>query len=466
MIASGSTFALAYLLTEWAVRLIMLVVIPLRRPPEAARSWLLLVLFLPIPALVLYHLIGRARFPAWRHRRFEETTTARRAVADSLPAATVDDERLSRLAHLLGDFPDCGGNRVELLFDYDAAIDRLVEAIDGAQTSVHLLTYIFADDSTGSRVAQSLARARERGVDVRLLVDALGSRPWLRRTRAMLEQLNVPIRLALPVRFASLRRARTDLRNHRKICVIDGAIGFVGSQNIVNRDFRPGIVNDELVARVEGPIVAALSSVFATDWYLETREVLPAMAVPAPVGNSRLQLMPSGPDFGTPGYERLLVETVHRSEREVVIVSPYLIPDEALLTALQNAVLRGVAVHLIVSHVVDQRLVALAQHSYYDELLRSGITIHRYRRRLLHAKHVSKDGSFGIVGSSNADVRSFMLNAEVSLLIHEPSVGAALRAVQAGYMEASDVLTLAEWRSRPHVRRIMENFARLVSPLL
>lgn len=466
MIASGSNFALAYLLAEWAVRLVMLVVIPLRRPPETARSWLLLVLFLPIPALVLYHLIGRARFPAWRHRRFEETATARQAVADSLPPATVDDERLSRLAHLLGDFPDCGGNRVELLFDYDAAIDALVEAIDGARVSVHLLTYIFADDRTGHRVAEALARARERGVDVRLLVDALGTRPWLRRTRAMLDQLDVPIRLALPVRFASLRRARTDLRNHRKICVIDGEIGFVGSQNIVNRDFRPGIVNDELVAKVEGRVVAALASVFATDWYLETRETLPTAAIPAPVGDARLQLMPSGPDFGKPGYERLLVETVHRSEREVVIVSPYLIPDEALLIALENAVLRGVAVHLIVSHVVDQRLVALAQHSYYDELLRSGVIIHRYRRRLLHAKHVSKDGCFGIVGSSNADVRSFMLNAEVSLLIHEPSVGAALRTVQAGYMEASDVLTLAEWRARPRARRIMENAARLVSPLL
>jgi cardiolipin synthase len=466
MIASGSTFALAYLLAEWAVRLIMLVVIPLRRPPEAARSWLLLVLFLPLPALVLYHLIGRARFPAWRHRRFEETAAARQAVADNLPAATVDDERLSRLAHLLGDFPDCGGNKVELLFDYDAAIDALVEAISRARVSVHLLTYIFADDQTGRRVAEALARARARGVDVRLLVDALGTRPWLRRTRAMLERLDVPIRLALPVRFASLRRARTDLRNHRKICVIDGEIGFVGSQNIVNRDFRPGIVNDELVAKVEGPVVAALASVFATDWYLETSETLPAAAIPAPVGDARLQLMPSGPDFGKPGYERLLVETVHRSEAEVVIVSPYLIPDEALLIALENAVLRGVAVHLIVSHVVDQRLVAMAQQSYYDELLRSGVVIHRYRRRLLHAKHVSKDGCFGIVGSSNADVRSFMLNAEVSLLIHEPSVGAALRAVQAGYIEASDMLTLAEWRARPRAKRVLENIARLVSPLL
>lgn len=466
MIADGSRLALAYLLAEWAVRLVMLVVIPLRRPPEAARSWLLLVLFLPIPALVLYHLIGRARFPAWRHRRFEETVDARRAVARMLPPAQVHDERLARLAELLGGFPDCGGNRVKLLSNYDQAIDAMVDAIEGAKTSVHLLTYIFADDATGSRVAQALANARRRGVDVRLLIDALGSRPWLMRTRAMLGQLELPFRLALPVRFASLRRARTDLRNHRKICVVDGHMGFVGSQNIVDRDFRPGIVNDELVARVEGPAVAALASVFATDWYLETGETLPAVSVPPSAATDRLQIMPSGPDYGRPGYERLLVETVHRAEREVVIVSPYLIPDEALLTALDNAVLRGVAVHLIVSHVVDQRLVALAQHSYYDELLRAGVTIHRYRRRLLHAKHVSKDGDFGIVGSSNADVRSFTLNAEISLLIHEPQVAAELRKVQADYMSESDVLTLDQWRARSRVRRLLENIARLVSPLL
>ncbi|WP_338053868.1 phospholipase D-like domain-containing protein [Sphingobium estronivorans] len=263
---SASDLALAYLLFEWTIRLVMVVVIPLRRPPEAARSWLLLVLFLPVPALILYRMIGRAGFPAWRRERFERTASERESVSTGLDSCGQDLFPLLRLARHLGGFPACDGNAVALLTDYDATIDAMVVAIDEAETRVHLLTYIFADDRTGTKVAQALGRAKARSVDVRVLVDALGSRPWAKRSMALLAGLGIDARLVLPVRFAVLRRARSDLRNHRKLCLIDGQIGFVGSQNIVDRDFKPGIVNDELVARVEGPVVAALDAVFASDW--------------------------------------------------------------------------------------------------------------------------------------------------------------------------------------------------------
>lgn len=462
----ASHLALGYLLLEWAIRAVMIIVIPLRRPPEAARSWLLLVLFLPVPALLLYRLIGRASFPAWRRARFEATAKMRIGVAAELRGVSPDPSQLARLARTLGGFPVVGGNAITLIPGYEAAIAAMVAAIDGATRQVHLLTYIFADDATGRAIADALGRARMRGVTVRVLIDALGSRPWAKRSLAMLHDRGVDARLVLPVRFAALRRARSDLRNHRKLCLVDGALGFVGSQNIVDRDFKPGIVNDELVARAEGPVVAALDAVFASDWAMETGEVLALPPIAARAGGVLLQAMPSGPDFGVPGFERLLVELVHSAQIHVVIVSPYLIPDEALLTALANAVARGVTVDLIVSRVVDQRLVSLAQRSYYDELLEAGVRLHRYRDRLLHAKNVTMDGAVGVIGSSNADVRSFTLNAEISLILHDAEACAALEQLQRACVAMSDILTLGEWRARPQGARLAENLARLVSPLL
>jgi len=461
--------ALIYLLIEWSIRLVMLVIVPLRRPPEAARSWLLLVFFLPVPALVLYRLIGRPRFPAWRQQRFADAATYRQGVAASLPAPgqpVPGTAELAELAERLGEFPVTGASGLVLMVDYDLSIERLTADIDAAEASVHLLTYIFADDATGRKVAAALGRAARRGIDVRVLIDAIGSRPWAPRTLALLAAEGVPCRLVLPVHWwTTVRRARADLRNHRKIAVIDGRLAHIGSQNIVDRNFRRGVVNDELVARVEGPAAAAVAAVFASDWYLETREALTPPPMPAAAA-APVQVMPSGPDYGVPGFERLLVALIHAAETSVTLVSPYLIPDEALLAALQTAAYRGVTIDLVVSKVVDQRLVRLAQRSFYDELMSMGVRIHRYRDHLLHAKHVSVDGRVGVIGSGNADLRSFMLNAEISMLLYDPAQVAELAAHQADCMARSDHLDFLEWRRRPIALRLAENLARLVGPLL
>lgn len=458
--------ALIYLVVEWSIRLAMVVIVPLRRPPEAARSWLLLVFFLPVPALVLYRLIGRPRFPAWRQQSFAEAATMRRRVAMSLPMPERPAPGIAELAERLGEFPATGISGLTLMADYDLSIDELIADIDKAEISVHLLTYIFADDATGRKVAAALGRAARRGVEVRVLVDAIGSRPWARCIMALLATEGVTCRLALPVRWwTTVRRARADLRNHRKIAVIDGRLAHVGSQNIVDREFRRGIINDELVARFEGSAAVAVAAVFASDWYLETREILPTPPMLATSG-APSQVMPSGPDYGVPGFERLLVALIHAAETQVTLVSPYLIPDEAILAALQTAAYRGVTIDLVVSRVVDQKMVRLAQRSFYDELMSMGVRIHRYRNHLLHAKHVSIDGRVGVIGSGNADLRSFMLNAEISLLLYEPEHVADLVAQQAQCMALSDRLDLLQWRHRPLITKLAENLARLVSPLL
>ena len=460
----------AYLISDWVIRIGMLIVVPWRRPPEATRSWLLLIFFLPLAGLLLYLAIGRSTFPAWRRDRFARLSSFRAEMVAGLPTAPISDDDPGRpaaaLARKLGGWPEVGGNLVDFLDDYDEVIRRLVADIDGAKHDVRILAYIFADDATGRRVIAALGRAVERGVACHVLIDPVGSYRWIRNTTGMLRDAGVEIREALPLRF--LRgRTRRDMRNHRKLFLIDGSIGYAGSQNIVAKDFRPGITNRELVLRVTGPVVAELAALFVGDWFLETETMLTIRSDELePSGTAVVQLLPSGADFGFQGFEMMLVDQIHAARERVTITTPYLIPDESLLGAMRIATLRGVAVDIITSQVVDQPLVSLAQRSYYDQLLYSGVRIHEFRDDLLHAKSVCIDGTLGIVGSSNVDIRSFQLNNEASLLLFDGASIAELERIQRDYVAHSELLTLARWRGRAPLAKIAENLARLVTPLL
>lgn len=460
----------AWYILEWIIRLGALAVIPFRRTPAATRGWLLLIFFLPVPGLLLFLAIGTPRFPRWRTDRFKRLRPFISDMGARLKhKAPVGESALfevAALAERLGYLPATGGNAVELIDDYDVVIDRLVADIDAARSHIRILAYIFADDATGRKVIAALGRATMRGVACHVLVDPVGSHHWIKGTLRRLSETGVQVRAALP--FHLLRgRTRRDMRNHRKLFLIDGVIGYAGSQNIVARDFRQGVVNKELVARVSGPAVAAMTTVFLSDWYLETKELLDqAPAVPDTAGAALVQVLPSGADYPLEGFQTLLTWQVNQAADEIVIVTPYLIPDEGLLAALGTAVLRAVDVRIIVSAVADQMLVSLAQASYYDELLARGIRIHRYRDYLLHAKNVRIDGRLGIIGSSNVDIRSFQLNEEVSLLLLDPPSIVQLRTIQNGYLEASDEVRADEWRQRSGLRKLAENGARLVSPLL
>lgn len=453
---------------EWIVRLGALVIIPQRRSPSSARAWLLLIFFLPIPGLILFLAIGNDRFPRWRKVRFQSLQPFFDATVDTVRPfqAFLDAKQpVAELATALGRFPATDGNRIELIDDYDAVIDKLVEDIDASTSSVHLLVYIFADDTVGQRIADALGRAKVRGVEVRVMFDPVGSHRWRRGTLRMLHAQGVQVREALPLRFIKFR-SRGDMRNHRKLFVIDGKIGYAGSQNLVAKDFRKGITNHELVVRSEGPVVTIMDAVVRGDWSMETGALpVKGQVRPQPAGSAQAQLLPSGEDYRLEGFESLLVWQIHQARERVVLVTPYFIPDEDILGALRTAVVRGVTVDIILSKVVDQRLVRLSQSSYYEDLLVAGIRIHLYRDYLLHAKNVSIDGTLVIVGSSNVDLRSFQLNEEVSLLLYDADSIERVDAIQQGYMQKSDVLDLATWKTRSLFRKIGENAARMVDSL-
>jgi len=466
-----------FFIGEWVIRLTMLVVVPFRRTPAAAKGWLLLIFFEPWIGLLLYFLIGRAKPPRWRREQAAKLPQAMAGVVARLanhpnvfrPEVGAALSPAVALAEKIGYSPILGGNAIELLVDYQGMIDRLAADIDRAENHVHLLFYIFEDDHATAPVLDALGRAAKRGVHCRVLADAIGSRTGLRTLRPKLTALGVAVREMLPLSLLPWRKARVDLRNHRKIAVIDGRIGYTGSQNLVAAEFKEGLSYEDLMARVTGPVVLELQYVFAADWFLETNQVLDGeREFPAPeiAGEVPAQALPSGPEFPTQNNQRLFVSLIHGARKQVVLTTPYFIPDEPLLQAMQTAALRGVEVHLIVSEKGDHPVVALAQESYYEELLEVGVQIHLYRKNFLHAKHLSIDDSAAVIGTSNLDIRSFALNAEVMLMIYDSVVAARLAVEQKRYYANSRFLTLAAWERQSFARKFAQNLARLLSPLL
>lgn len=469
------SYGLWLLIADWLIRIAALFWIPSRSRPAAARSWLLLVGFVPLLGLPIYLVLGQPWVSAQRRERqaaasrliVEKQAPLSQLRWDARPDPAIVADDIARLAERLGGFMPMTGNAVALLDDYDASLDALLTDIDGAQHELHLLYYLMFDDPVGRKFADALRRAAQRGVRCRLLLDAVGAKPGLRAFAKPLRDAGVQVQPMLAGGLAWRRSSRMDLRNHRKIAVIDGRIGYTGSQNLAQAEFVRGYPNREVVARVQGPVVAQLAALFASDWYIETGEVLEIDTnAPKPVGDAPAQVLPSGPAYPFENARNAMIAMIQRAQHKVVLATPYFVPDDATLDALRIAALSGIDVQLILSKTNNQRLTAWTQASYYDELLLAGVRIALYRPHFLHAKHLSVDDEIALVGSINLDIRSFALNAEVGLLCYDPAVVARLRAIEADCLAQSDAVDLTGWRRRPAWRGSLEGIARLADSLL
>ena len=286
--------------------------------------------------------------------------------------------------------------------------------------------------------------------------------------------MGVQWHLMLPFQPLRGRFQRLDLRNHRKLLVVDGLVAFTGSQNIIDSGYRKrsnkrrGLHWKDLMVRFEGPIVAGINALFVTDWYSETDELLsretgPVRRAPAqdPVG---AQVVPSGPSFEGENNLRLFNSLLYAAQERIIICSPYFVPDESMLYAITTAAQSGIDVQLFVSEVGDQPLVYHAQRSYYEALLRAGVRIWLYRSpTVLHPKHVTIDDQVAVIGSSNMDMRSFSLNLEISVMVRGHSFVRELRRIEENYRVNSRELQLDEWLRRPLFTQILDNIARLTS---
>jgi cardiolipin synthase A/B len=374
----------------------------------------------------------------------------------------------------LGAQPAMPGNRVDLVSGCRDSVAAMTAEVDKASSWVHVEFYITAWDEVTGPFYDALVRAVERGVTVRLLFDHLGSRsiPGYREFKARLDTTGIEWHPMLPIQPLRGAWRRPDLRNHRKILVVDGAVAFTGSLNLIEPGYNKpknhelGREYVELVARVEGPVVSALNLVFAADWYSETGVKLSEELGTAspPAGEIAGQVIPSGPGFQN--NLRAFTTLIHSAQRRLSITTPYFVPDESLLSAVTTAAQRGVDVELFVSEAGDQFMVHHAQRSYYEALLRAGVRIYLYPApAILHSKFFSVDDDVAVLGSSNMDMRSFGLNYEVSLMLLGSEVVADIRKVEDSYRATSKELFLDTWLARSRGSAYKENVMRRTAAL-
>lgn len=484
------------LLADLFIRIgLSLRVIMHKRPYGVSLAWLVVVLLVPFLGGFFYLILGENRIPERRTERAKVSynhyqhwlKSLRQRAPVSWQGLNPECAPLHRQAVALVGLPAMAGNRLTLFTDPEEIIGSIIAEIDRAASTCHMQYYIWQEGGRVDEVTDALLRAAARGVTCRLLLDSIGSREFLKSaTAANMKAAGIKIQESLPAGLIKALFHRIDIRNHRKLTIIDGKSAFTGSHNMVdpevfNMDAGVGKWIDVMV-KVEGPVVETLAGTFISDWFLESdigrfrseslsKDIETVRQLgdihPRPVaGEMAVQFVPSGPGFAPETIHSLLLTTIYAARQELIITTPYFIPDDPLLVALKAAAQRGVKVVIIVPKRNNFRLVHYASRARYDELASSGVEIHLFHGGLLHSKTITVDRDFALFGSVNLDMRSCWLNFEATLFIYCQTFAQELVAVQEEYLKLSERLVLDEFQQRGHFEKFKENTCLLVSPLL
>lgn len=475
-----------FFVAEWTLRIVMLFVVPRRQRPSSANAWLLLIMISPTIGTPLFFMFGNPKLPKVRRAKRRQMDLLTQKELTGLKTsysklfAKINNptySTLSRLATVLGGLPAMNGNKVEILQDYNGIFAQITDEIDKAKEYVHVEYFIAGLDKDTEPVFDALERAVARGVKVRFLYDKVLSRFHMPRKsiqlKEKLDSIGVDYREMLPLSLLPGKNfTRPDLRNHRKIVVIDGTIAFSGSQNLITSTYnrKDDLYYEELVVKLAGPIVWQCNNVFRADWFAETGEPLLDIVededVPLSAGSVVAQFLPSGPSHEHENNLKFYTSIVHAAKTRVGIVVPYFIPDESFLDAVTAASQRGVKVTVINSEVIDKVLAGHAQRSYYEELLEVGVDIYLYKKPiLLHSKHVIIDDDIAVIGSSNLDNRSFELDLELDMILYDKDIVKQLDLMEKKYLERSQKVTLTDWNNRPIRHKMLDSIARLTAAL-
>jgi len=453
------------------------------RAPASRIAWIAVIAALPFLGVLAYLLFGEVSIGHRRVARLHEVLARMPAMAGAAPGSEANiqasiaprDAPLYHTGRSISGFEPIGGNTGRLLSDSNATIEAIVADIDGADDHVHLLFYIWLPDGNGLKVIEALKRAAARGVVCRVIADDLGSRILIGSAhwKAMRDagiRVARALRIGNPVSRALL--SRIDLRNHRKIVVIDGRITYCGSQNCADPEFRvkakyaPWV---DAVIRFEGPIARQNQHLFAGDWMTYTGEDITALLtapVAAPRAGFPAQVIGTGPTVRHSAMPEMFEALIYAARRELVVSTPYYVPDESMQTALCASAYRGVSTTIILPARNDSWIVSGASRSYYGELLDAGVNLYEYVGGLLHAKSMTVDGEVTLIGSANMDRRSFDLNYENNILFSDAELTAAVRARQQAYIARSipvDEGVVASW-TLP--RRLWNNALAMLGPVL
>jgi cardiolipin synthase len=466
-----------------ALELIVLARVMLRshREPASRIAWVAVVLAMPVVGIVAYAFLGEVNIGRRRLERLREIE--RRMPQPGPPAdpanlcGKIPDrcEHLFSVGRSISGFEPIAGNAARLLEDSNATISAMVADIDAAKDHVHVLFYIWLNDGNGGKIADALKRAAGRGITCRAMVDGLGSRALLKSDLwRSLRPAGVKIGVALSISHPLLRAPfrRIDLRNHRKIVVIDNAITYCGSQNCADPEFRvkakfaPWV---DAVMRFQGPIAQQNQRLFAVDWMSATGEDLSDLLrqpLGAPNPGFVAQVVGTGPTVRFSAMPEMFESLIYAARRELMITTPYYVPDESLQNALCSSAYRGVETTIVFPARNDSWIVAGASRSYYADLLAAGVRIYEYVGGLLHTKSMTVDGEITLIGSANMDRRSFDLNYENNILLHDAPLTAAMRARQMQYIAGLNPISMQTVQAWSPPRRIWNNALAMLGPVL
>jgi cardiolipin synthase len=454
------------------------------RDPASRIAWVVVVGVLPVLGMLGYLLLGEVnigrrrvarlhaileRMPAFPSRRVPDAV-------DTLEAIPGRYRHLFDLGRSISGFDPIGGNAAHLLPDSNATIDAMVADIDAAKDHVHLLFYIWLPDRNGCKVVEALKRAASRGVTCRVMADALGSRPIIRcKHWSAMRAAGVRLAEGLPIGNPLLRASfgRIDIRNHRKIVVIDDRVTYCGSQNCADPEFLikatygPWV---DAVMRFEGPIARQNQFLFASDWMTYADEdiydILTRPLLDPVLQGTPAQVIGTGPTVRYSAMPEMFESLLFAARREVVVTTPYYVPDEALQNALCTTAYRGVDTTVVFPARNDSWIVGAASRSYYADLLTAGVKIYEYEGGLLHTKSLTVDGDITLIGSANMDRRSFDLNYENNILFYDPTLTLALRERQQTYIALSRAVTKEAVAGWPMSRRLWNNLIATLGPVL
>lgn len=464
------TLSLTYFLS---IITVIVVILGENRNPVKSLAWVTVLILLPAVGLVLYFFFGRniknKRMISRRNKRRLKRAVQLPSGQQKHPRTLGEHgSRLAKLATSLAGSPFYTDNAVEIFSDGTSKFNALKQDLLAASNYINIQYYIFENDNIGSEIAAILIDKARQGVKVRVIYDHVGSfhvnSTFFKRLRAA----GVEAYPFFKVAFIPLA-SKVNWRNHRKMVIIDGKVGYIGGMNIADRYIDGGNKFDlwrDCHLRVSGPAVAALHYSFARDWNFMGRELLDEFPSPSPSGNVGIQLVTGGPMSQWNSMAQIFLQAISTATRRIWIQTPYFLPPEYLGKALQNAALAGVDVRIMMPRHGDSLLLGLASRSYFTELLRAGVKFYLFERGMLHSKLIIIDDDLSTVGSANFDFRSFEHNFEGNFIIYSAEVNSKLQKVfLVDQADATRIHGVA-WKKRPLHQKISESLLRLLSPIL
>lgn len=477
-----------WIIIDWIYAFTIIVVITLiileNRRPEKTVSWILVLIMVPVLGVIFYIFLGQEYRRKKLFSRKGLKSSQRLLILQGKQLKKLRGETLTRFEK----YPEISlgimkmllsnnssiiteSNQVKVLIDGHETFSSMMEAIRNARHHIHLEFYIIANDKLGSTLIAELCRKAEEGINVRILYDDVGSWNLKRGTIKKMQQSGIEIHSFQKVRFPALS-SKVNYRNHRKLLVVDGKIGFTGGLNIADRylegDPNLGYWRDTFV-RIEGEAVWGIQNIFAADWFFTSKENITQIEYYPLVkesGESTVQIVSSGPDSDWPVISQFYFTAISQAREQVYISSPYFLPPENILTALTTAALRGVDVRIILPIRSDSTYSDLATESYLGEMLESGIKIYHYTKGFIHSKTVVVDRQIVSIGSANMDFRSLETNFEINAVIYDRQLATQMIGVFQTDLNHCKSVSLKIWKKRPLYRRFFTSAARLLSPLL